>query len=144
MKYGLVYYKETDNIGDDIQTYAALRFLPKVDYYIDRESLNCFVPNEKEYIFTIMNGWFLHNKSAWPPSPYIYPHLVSMHFTQLDKIDVGDSYLSGLGGDYLKSYKNIGCRDIETQKRLSKNGIQNYFSGCLTLTINKFDNISVR
>ena len=36
MKYGLLVFKETDNIGDDIQAYAAERFLPKVDYYIDR------------------------------------------------------------------------------------------------------------
>ena len=31
MKYGLMYYKRTDNIGDDFQTYAAKRFLKKVD-----------------------------------------------------------------------------------------------------------------
>ena len=38
MKYGLLYYKDTVNIGDDIQTYAARRFLPHIDYYIDREA----------------------------------------------------------------------------------------------------------
>lgn len=27
MKYGLLYYKDTDNIGDDIQAYATSRFL---------------------------------------------------------------------------------------------------------------------
>ena len=46
MKYGLMYFKDTDNIGDDIQTYVAKRFLPHIDYYIDREKLNCFIPNE--------------------------------------------------------------------------------------------------
>ncbi len=48
MKYGLMYYKSTDNIGDDIQTYVAMKFLPHIDYYIYRESLSCFVPEKKD------------------------------------------------------------------------------------------------
>lgn len=141
MKYGVMYYKDADNIGDDIQTYTALRFLPHIDYYIDREDLNCFIPEKKEYVSMIMNGWFLHNKAAWPPSPYINPLLMSMHFTHLEKIDVGEKYLQGLGGEYLKKYEPIGARDVDTQKRLERNGIKNYFSGCMTLTIKKFENI---
>lgn len=35
----------------------------------------------------------------------------------------------------------MGCRDIETQKRLDRNNIDNYFSGCMTLTTKKFENI---
>ena len=141
MKYGLLYYKETDNIGDDIQTYVAKRFLPHIDYYVDREDLNCFIPKKKEYVSIIMNGWFLHNKLAWPPSPYINPLLISMHFTSLDSIDVGEKYLEGIGGQYLKKYQEIGCRDYETQKRLNEKDIKTYFSGCMTLTLNKFANI---
>ena len=141
MKYGVLYYKDTDNIGDDIQTYAAIRFLPHVDYYIDREALNCFVPKEREYVSVIMNAWFIHNKLAWPPSPYINPLLHSMHFTSLENIDVGDKYLLGLGGDYLKAHQPIGARDITTKKRLENNNIEAYFSGCMTLTLNKFANI---
>ena len=141
MKYGVMYYKETDNIGDDIQTYTSLRFLPHIDYYIDREDLNGFIPDKKEYVSVIMNGWFLHNKAAWPPSPYINALLLSMHFTCLEKIDVGEKYLQGLGGEYLKRFEPIGCRDVETQKRLSNNGIENYFSGCMTLTIEKFEDV---
>ena len=141
MKYGIMYYKNTDNIGDDIQTYTAIKFLPHIDYYIDREDLNCFIPKEKEYVSMIMNGWFMHNKAAWPPSPYINPLLISMHFTCLEKIDVGEKYLQGLGGDYLINHQPIGCRDIETRKRLTKNNIENYFSGCMTLTIKPFENI---
>jgi len=141
MKYGIMYYKKTDNIGDDIQTYTAIRFLPHIDYHIDREDLNCFIPENKEYVSMIMNGWFMHNKAAWPPSPYINPLLLSMHFTCLEKIDVGEKYLQGLGGEYLKKHQPIGSRDVETQKRLNRNGIENYFSGCMTLTINPFENV---
>lgn len=141
MKYGLMYYKDTDNIGDDIQTYVAKRFLPHIDYYIDRESLNCFIPKEKEYVSMIMNGWYIHNKCAWPPSPYINPLLISMHFMSIDATDIGDEYLKGLGGDYLKQFMPIGARDMETKKRLEKNGIDAFFSGCMTLTLQKFENV---
>ena len=138
ISYGLMYYKATDNIGDDIQTYAAMKFLPHIDYYIDRENLSCFVPDKKEYVSMIMNGWFIHNKIAWPPSPYINPLLISMHFKVLEDTDVGDMYLKGLGGEYLKQNGPVGARDIETRNRLENNDIDAYFSGCLTLTIEKF------
>ena len=51
MKYGLLYYKDTDNIGDDIQSYASERFLPRIDYMIDRENLEKFIPNKKRVCF---------------------------------------------------------------------------------------------
>ena len=141
MKYGLMYYKDTDNIGDDIQTYVAKRFLPHIDYYIDRESLNCFIPKEKEYVSMIMNGWYIHNKCAWPPSPYINPLLISMHFMSIDETDVGDKYIQGIGGKYLQQYGPVGARDVETMKRLERNGIEAFFSGCMTLTLQKFENV---
>lgn len=59
MKYGLIYYKNTHNLGDDILSYVGKKFLPKVDYYIDREHLDVFIPDEKEYVATIaMVGFF--------------------------------------------------------------------------------------
>ena len=141
MKFGLMYYKATDNIGDDIQTYVAMKYLPRIDYYIDREALSCFVPEQKEYVSMIMNGWFIHNKLAWPPSPYINPLLISMHFKELNDTDVGDMYLKGYGGEFLKKYGPVGARDLDTQKRLNKNDIDAYFSGCMTLTIKRFKGI---
>lgn len=118
MKYGLMYYKETDNIGDDIQTYVAKRFIPHIDYYIDRESLNCFIPKEKEYVSVIMNGWFLHNKLAWPPSPYINPLLISMHFTSLENIDVGEEYLKGFGRRVPKEKWYCGMPRYRNSKKI--------------------------
>lgn len=46
-----------------------------------------------------------------------------------------------MDGEYLKKNGIVGCRDIETQKRLDRNNIDNYFSGCMTLTTKKFENI---
>ena len=138
MKYGLMYYKATDNLGDDIQTYASMKYLPHIDYYIDREDLSCFVPEKKEYVSMIMNGWFIHNKLAWPPSPYINPFLISMHFKVLENTDIGDMYLKGYGGNFLRQYGPVGARDTATKNRLEKNEIDSFFSGCMTLTIKKF------
>ena len=56
MKYGVIYYNNTHNLGDDILSYAGKQFLPQVDYYIDREHLDVFIPNEKEYVATIAKG----------------------------------------------------------------------------------------
>lgn len=64
MKYGVIVYRNTRNIEDDIQSYAASKLLPQVDYYIEREQLDTFRPKEDEPVNAIMNGWFMYNKLA--------------------------------------------------------------------------------
>ena len=132
MKYGVIYYKDTDNIGDDIQSYAAMQFLPHLDYLIDRERLD---EKLNEPVAVIMNGWYLYKKYNWPPSDNLLPLCVAMHFTANDHWGIGYKYLDGFGGKYLKKYEPIGCRDDSTKKILTEKGIQNYFSGCVTLTL---------
>ena len=46
------------NVGDDIQSIAARRFLPKVDRYIDRDRLDLLdnVETRANTIKSIMNG----------------------------------------------------------------------------------------
>ena len=144
MKYGLLYYKDTDNIGDDIQTYAATRFLPRIDYMIDREHLEEFVPKKKEYVHTIMNAWYIHDKYNFNFSPYIYPLFISMFFKKFlyeDGITYGIDYLNDNVVADLNKYSPVGARDIHTKKILDSLKIDNYFSGCLTLTLEKFNNI---
>lgn len=135
MKYGLVIFEQTDNIGDDIQAYAAMQFLPRVDYVVDREHLDIFRPQKNEVVAMIMNGWYMHNKFSWPPSSYIEPLYLSMHFSQYDHLGIGTRYLEGLGGTYLRRYAPIGCRDESTQAQLEALDIETYFSGCMTLTL---------
>lgn len=133
MKYGLLYWKETDNIGDDIQAYAAMQFLPRVDYHIDREKMNAVEDPNHEPIAVIMNGWLLYNTFNWPPANDILPLLVSMHFVDQN----GGDYLEGIGGEYLRNYGPVGCRDMYTLDLLKSKGIDGYFSGCMTLTLPK-------
>lgn len=143
MKYGIIMYKDTENIGDDVQTYVAEKYLPRVDYIIDRDNVTSFVPEEKEYVATIMNAWWMNQKFNWPPSPYIYPKMVSMHFTHYDTIYHIDQrhITTGYGKEYLKKYEPIGCRDSYSKNLLQENGIKSYFSGCMTLTLDKLPNI---
>ena len=129
MKYGILCYK-TNNVGDEIQSIAAKNFLPKIDFYLDRENLDKVKNNQK--IKLIMNGWFMHNPKNWPPSDSIIPLFISFHI-----------YAKGLTSKeslaYFKKHEPIGCRDIFTYKLLKKKGVKSYFSGCLTLTLrNKY------
>lgn len=41
MKYGIVYYKDTANLGDDILTYAGTKFLPHIE--IERQWIYLFL-----------------------------------------------------------------------------------------------------
>lgn len=111
MKYGLIYYHNTANIDEDSLSYARKQFLPQVDYYIERESLDVFVPNSKEYVTSIVNGWFLHHNYTFLPSPYLNPLFIGIHFSKdkylfNDYVWIDDSVVK-----YLKSHEPIGCRD---------------------------------
>ena len=142
MKYGVLLNKSNINIGDDIQAYATARFLPSVDYFIDREHIDEFVTDDKKACAVIMNAWYMWAKWNWPPSKYIYPHFIGMHYADHQlALQVGTpvkyEFLQGIGGDYLKAYEPIGCRDKFTENQLKKIGIDSYFSGCITLTLPK-------
>lgn len=144
MKYGVIVYHDTENIGDDIQSFAASQLLPQVDYYIEREHLDVFRPAEDEPVNVIMNGWFMHNKLGWPVSNCINPLYLSMHFAENDPLDIRDLFLQGLGARDLKEHAPIGCRDLETRDLLERNGIETWFSGCVTLTLNPIGPKEVR
>lgn len=142
MKYGIIVFNETINIGDDIQSYAAFRRLPKVDYFIEREGMNEFISSDGEKVKTLVSGWFLRDRYKFPPSPYIAPFFISCHFSSInDGLGVSKEYLSPYVVNYLKYYEPIGCRDTSTKKMLSDKGIDTYMSFCLTLTIPKFKNV---
>lgn len=138
MKYGLVIYKTTKNIGDDVQCFAARQFLPRLDVELDREHLDDVRSDEP--IACIMNGWFLHEKWNWPPANCLIPHMVAFHYSEYEKAQfygklIKTTFLSGLGLEYLKSWGPIGCRDLRTVELLKGLGVETYFTGCMTLTL---------
>ncbi|ADC45952.1 hypothetical protein mru_0100 [Methanobrevibacter ruminantium M1] len=134
MNYALMVYNYTTNLGNEIQTIAARRFLPKIDYYIDHEKINLF--NEEDNVKMIMNGWYLDCEKAWPPSESIDPLLISMHFnTTSSNKERLKALLSDESIEYFMNHAPIGCRDYSTVEFLNEQGIDAYFSGCLTLTL---------
>lgn len=130
IKYGLLCYS-TVNIGDEIQSLAARNFLPKVDFYLDRDNLKEVKSNKR--IKMIMNGWFMENPKNWPPSKAIDPLFISFHISEKN----AKKMISKRSLEYLKKHEPIGCRDYYTRDLLNKNGVKSYFSGCLTLTLKK-------
>ena len=134
MLYGLLKYKESKkrfNLGDNIQSLAARQFLPQVDALLNRETLAYY---KGDPIKVIMNGWFTHNIDNWVPSDAIEPLFVSFHINNT----AAPYMLSENGIAYLKKYQPIGCRDQYTTDTLRSKGIEAYFTGCLTLTLNQF------
>ena len=59
--YGVLKYSSI-NIGDEIQSIAAMRFLPDIDEYVHREHICDFKPVHGEKTKIIMNAWWI-----WKP-----------------------------------------------------------------------------
>ena len=117
------------NIGDYIQALASSQFIPQLDGFIDRdEELKDY---DGDTCKVIMNGWYMHSPQNWPPSKLIDPLFLSFHLNSTAKKEM----LSPSSIAYLKSHQPIGCRDFKTEELLISNGIEAYFSGCLTLTL---------
>lgn len=133
MSYGLLSYS-TDNIGDDIQSLAAMNFIGEDFNYFDRDFLSLATPAKKTKI--ILNGWFLHLKEDvlnFPPSKDFDPLFISFHCARPQMLE------SKKIVNYLKSHSPIGCRDYGTVELLKNKGIDCYYTGCLTLTLPKLN-----
>ena len=135
MKYGIITHggdQYGTNLGDDIQTIAASRFLPRVDYILEREKLQSYHFAEK--VFVIVNGWYSHNPKSFPPSDSIVPIIItSFHISP----GVAKQMMNLKTISYLKKYQPVGCRDLYTKNLLESHNIEAYFSGCLTLTLQR-------
>lgn len=73
----------------------------------------------------------MHDPKNWPPSERIIPLFVAFHLNVLAK----EVLLSPPSLSYLRQHAPIGCRDLNTLELLKNNGVEAYFSGCLTLTL---------
>lgn len=131
--YGVLKYS-SQNIGDEIQSVAAMRFLPKIDYYCHRERLDQFhlppdAPSDK--VKLIMNAWWMWQPTHFPPSDAIDPLLISMYFWQ----DGRQKFTRPEVFDYLRKHGPVGCRDKDSMRFLLDHEVPAYFSGCLTMTL---------
>jgi hypothetical protein len=131
-------YRNTGNLGDEIQSIAARRFLPRIDCMLDRDRLNARIAEPGRPVKLIMNGWYTHHPENWPPSPTLEPLLISLHlsdqmtstgFSAAEALVVGDN------ASWLRRKGPVGARDLWTLNLLRINRIDAWFSGCLTLTL---------
>ncbi len=138
VKFGLLHYRESGNLGDEIQSIAAAGLLPRVDCYIDRDDLGgC---SDGAPVALVVHGWFAHTPETWPPAAAIRPLLISMHLSAEpgqgpSGLSAREFFLAEPVLDYLKAHAPVGARDAETAERLERLGVPAYFSGCLSLTL---------
>lgn len=132
MKPAILAYPHSDNLGDSIQSIAAKKLLSEPPFAIDREALHTY---SGEPAHLILNGWFMEDPQNWPPSEKITPLFISFHINPT----VADVFSQKNAVAYFKRHQPIGCRDLYTKALLEKNGVEAYFSGCLTLTLERQD-----
>lgn len=133
-KYGVLKYSSI-NIGDEVQSVAAMRYLPQIDYYVQRERIDQFKSDSGEKVKLIMNAWWMWDYDHFPPSQDIDPLFVSFHLREKIRKKFSDKFMTEDVIKYFKRYEPIGCRDIGTAKYLQGYGIDAYFSGCITMTL---------
>lgn len=134
MKYGILKYSSI-NIGDEVQSVAAMRFLPKIDYYVQRERVDQFKSKNGEKVKMFMNAWWMWDYKHFPPSSDIEPLFVSFHIREKIRKQLSKKFMKKKVVDYFKQHEPIGCRDTGTAAYLQEHGIDAYFTGCMTMTL---------
>ena len=132
INYGLMIYNYYNkeymtNIGDYIQSLAALQYLPKncKPYLIYRDKVQYYNGTK---VKLLMNGWHSIKEGSKYISNQIIPIFLSYHINNPKRLP--SIYYKNLG-----NFSEIGCRDTNTRNELFKHGIKAYFSSCLTTTL---------
>lgn len=138
-RFALLSYS-TQNLGDEIQSIAARQFLPSVDLLVERDSWMPAIPNPPGTYKIILNGWYTHNPENWPPPAFLQPMLTSMHisrerFLPATLVAAAEALTTPQNLAYLRKHGPVGGRDEWTVSLLRRNGVDAYFSGCVTLTL---------
>ena len=115
------------NIGDYIQSLAALQYIPKNcrPNLIDRDKIE-YYNGPKTTV--LMNCWLRIFNGTRTISDKITPIITSLHISNV--YDISSTTINNL-----KKFSSIGCRDFYTLEGLKRKGIDSYFSGCLTTTL---------
>ena len=132
MKYGLYYFRNTHNLGDDMWAYAQSLFYPHIDYLIDNTSVYKFKSKNDEDVATIIGAFVEPRNYEWcflPPSNVI-PFFVGAYFRSTMWEFLQNEQIV----KYMKAYAPVGARTTTTT-RFSDLGIDSYYSGCVTLTL---------
>ena len=127
LSYNIRFGAKYVNLGDEIQGFPGVQFLPFVDSFVERDKLSLSAGNET--ITTFFNAWWGTHRFDWPPPSNVDPIMLSVHINHV----IQDIW--ALDKEYLKTKAPIGCRDYSSLAFLRSLDIDAYFSGCLTLML---------
>ena len=129
-RYAVLSYESSFNFGDEIQSIAAARLLPRTDLAIPREKLRDF--SSEEQCVLLFNGW--HSDSTqFPPAECITPIYIGFHIAE----SAAEYFTRPECIAHFRKHSPIGCRDIGTMEILRAAGVDVFYSKCLTLTLPK-------
>ncbi|MFD1702630.1 polysaccharide pyruvyl transferase family protein [Methylopila henanensis] len=118
----------TYNIGDDIQSYAALARLPRLDALIARDRMAIEALDGPH--LAIFNSWFKQGQDYRTPHPSIEPALFGFALG-------ADKLLTSAWKPWLAARDPIGARDLDSAELLRATGLAADWVGCLTLFIGR-------
>ena len=124
------------NLGNEIQGFPGLQFLPYVNKFLERDNLD--QSKGTGHVTVFFNAWWGDRKTSWPPPSNIDPLLLSIHLDS-EFIPIIKKNL-----EYFRNKAPIGSKDIETLHILHNllGPDAAYFSGCLTLLLKNPNQIS--
>lgn len=132
-----VYFKRPNTFKNFVETCiekSEIESYPII--WINRDRISeCIKPKEFDKVIILCNGWWMHkynDKYCFIAPEWITPIYISVHISKSE-------ILSEEVIEYLKKNEPIGCRDNSTKILLQNNGVNAYFSGCLTMTLNLRD-----
>ena len=114
---------DTGNLGDDIQATAVADLMPGISGTVLRSHLATTPATGR----MLLAGWFTTGPGEWPPAPGIAPTFLSFH--------AHDPRTITHHIDLLRAHAPIACRDQATVDLCRANGIEAWWAGCVTLTL---------
>lgn len=118
----------TNNLGDEMQSFAVLAHLDRVHRFLDRDRLA--EHRSEADVACVFNSWFLLGDDVRVPAERILP--IWHGFCGGREEIFQEPWLS-----YLKAQGPIGCRDLHTTERLVDGGVAAQWSGCLSLFLGR-------
>lgn len=125
MKYDRPFTDET-NVGDAMQSLGALRVMGGADVYLDREGLHDIL-SPRDLLLVGVGNFSEELPLGWGPRPPVKPLYIG---TRLSPHLMTPAFV-----EHLRAHGPIGARDPATLELLQTHGVDAYFSGCLTLTL---------
>ena len=139
IRYAIAWQKDSDNLGDDLRTLAAMELLPRVDRVLDAGGLDMPLSDlaEDDRVVALLCGSVLKESAHWLPEGRIAPVCVGVHASAEDVWGIPFRQLDGAGLAYVRSCAPVYCRDERTCRLMEETGIPCELTGCVTLTLRR-------